>query len=221
MSNDSPTAGTNSTPADPGTAAPAATTVAPAATAPVGPATAPAAAPVDATPATTPPAEAKPAEAAPTPVEYTDFAAPDGIKLDDSIVGEFKAFAKEKNISQEDAQKFVDMGAKIAQKTQAAYMEQLEREQLKWLNDSRADKEFGGDKLNENLAMAKKALDTFGGEELTKLLKESGLGNHPEIIRYNFRVAQAISEDRLVPGGAKPANTPSAQSFYSKSGMNP
>lgn len=217
MSNDSPTVGTSSTPADTGAATPAATTVAPAAAAPIDPTTAPVAAPVAST--TTAPAD--PAATPAAAPEYTDFAAPEGVKLDDAIVGEFKAFAKEKNISQEDAQKFVDMGAKIAQKTQAAYMEQMEQAQAKWVSDSRADKEFGGDKLNENLAIAKKALDTFGGEELTKLLQESGLGNHPEIIRYNFRVAQAISEDRLVPGGAKPANTPSAQNFYSKSGMNP
>lgn len=216
MSNDSQTAET-STATDPGTVAQAttapATTTTPATTAPV-------TAPVDQTTAA-PAAEAKPAEAAATPIEYGDFAAPEGVKLDDELVGEFKAFAKEKNISQEDAQKFVDMGAKIAQKTQAAYMQQMEQAQAKWVSDSRADKEFGGDKLGENLAMAKKALDTFGGPELAKMLEESGLGNHPEIIRYNFRVAQAISEDRLVPGGAKPANVPSAQNFYSKSGMNP
>ena len=208
MSNDSLTAGTSNTPAEAGTAAPV---VAPAAAAPVDPATAPAAAPVAST--TT---EAKP----PAPVEYTDFTAPDGIKLDDDIVGEFKAFAKEKNIPQEDAQKFVDMGAKIAQKTQAAYMEQMEQAQAKWVSDSRVDKEFGGDKLNENLAMAKKALDTFGGEELTKLLTESGLGNHPEIIRYNFRVAQAISEDRLVPGGAKPAGGDPLAKMYPSMAKN-
>ena len=62
------------------------------------------------------------------------------------------------------------------------------------------DKEFGGPALAENLSVAKKALDAFGTAELRTLLNESGLGNHPEIVRLFFRAGKAISEDRVVTG---------------------
>jgi hypothetical protein len=65
---------------------------------------------------------------------------------------------------------------------------------------SKQDKEFGGPALAENLSVAKKALDAFGTAELRTLLNESGLGNHPEIVRLFFRAGKAISEDRVVTG---------------------
>mgnify|MGYP000700477353 CR=1 FL=1 len=51
-------------------------------------------------------------------------------------------------------------------------------------------------------AVAKKALDTFGTPEFRTLLNESGLGNHPEMIRMMFRAGKAISEDKFVPAGS-------------------
>ena len=71
-------------------------------------------------------------------------------------------------------------------------------------SQSMADKEFGGDKLNENLALASKAMDAFATPELKQVLDQTGLGNHPELIRAFVRVGRQISEDRLVPGGSMP-----------------
>lgn len=154
------------------------------------------------------PAEAKPTEAA--PVEY-DFKAPEGTTLNEEVIGEFKELAKEKNLPPEEAQKFVDLGVKAIQQAQARQAEALAQAQAKWAEDSRADKEFGGDALEANLSVAKRALDTFGSPELKKMLTESGLGNHPEIIRAFTRVGKAISEDKLVPGSTKPAGSKTAE----------
>jgi hypothetical protein len=154
------------------------------------------------------------------PEQYEDFKAPDGVTLDAEVTGEFKALAKELNLPQEKAQQVADLGAKLAQKWQAQQATALTEAAAKWAADSQADKEFGGDKLQENLATAKKALDTFGSPELKTLLNESGLGNHPEIIRMLFKAGTAISEDRLVAG--KPGATPvqsTAQRMYPN--MNP
>jgi hypothetical protein len=152
----------------------------------------------------TPPADAKPADD--KPIEYADFTAPEGVTLNPEAMTELKAFAAERKLSQEDAQKLVDLGAKTMQQQQAALTSQIEQAQAQWSEASRTDKEFGGDKLAENVAVAKQALDQFGSPELSKMLKESGLGNHPEIIRAFFRVGKAISEDKVERGTTKPAN---------------
>lgn len=185
--------------------------------APAAPATDAPAAPV------TPPAEGTPpaTEAQNAPVEYAEFTAPEGTTLDVEAITELKALAAEKKLSQEDAQKLVDLGTKTMQRQNQALISQLEQVRAQWTEASHTDKEFGGDKLSANVAVAKQALDTFGTPELSKMLKESGLGNHPEIIRAFYRVGKAISEDKIARGTTRPAGEDnSARSFYPNSTMN-
>jgi hypothetical protein len=99
-------------------------------------------------------------------------------------------------------------------------MKQIQEAQATWMKQARADQEYGGDKLHENLASAKKALDTFGSPEFKSLLKESGLGNHPELIRAFVRVGKAISEDRLISGTVNPTAKADARIFYPNSKHN-
>jgi hypothetical protein len=136
------------------------------------------------------------------PEEYADFQLPDGVQLDAELTSDLKAVAKELNLTQEQAQKLADLAANKTQAIGANQMEAIKAAQAQWADSSKADKEFGGEALAENLSVAKKALDTFGTPELRTLLNESGLGNHPEIIRAFYRAGKAISEDRFVPSGA-------------------
>jgi hypothetical protein len=133
-------------------------------------------------------------------------------------IEDLKAFAKEKNLSQEETQKLVDMGTRAVQRTENMYREQITAAQTQWADASKTDKEFGGDALHESVAVARKALDTFGTPELSSMLHESGLGNHPEVIRLLYRMGKAVSEDRLVPGTKKPegAGKSAAEAFYDK-----
>ncbi|CAB4126764.1 putative protease [uncultured Caudovirales phage] len=137
--------------------------------------------------------------------EKYEFKAPEGKEFDAEIIGNFSEIAKELNLTQDAAQKLVEsMGPKIAER-QLAQVEAIRNE---WAQQSQVDKEFGGDKLQENMAVAKKALDSFGTPELRTLLVQSGLGNNPEVIRFMYRAGKAISEDTFVgssPGaGGKP-----------------
>ena len=141
--------------------------------------------------------EEKPAEQPEGAPEAYEFTPPEGHVLDDGVIGKFSEVAKELNLSQTNAQKVLDvMAPAIAERQQAA----LQTMTAEWADSARADKEFGGDKLQENLGVARKALDSFGTQELRALLEESGLGNHPEIIRFMYRAGSAISGDRYVGG---------------------
>jgi hypothetical protein len=81
----------------------------------------------------------------------------------------------------------------------------LEQVRADWANESQTDEEFGGEALNENLNVAKQALDAFGTDAFKSLLQETGFGNHPEIIRFMYRAGKAISEDSYV-GNSEGAN---------------
>lgn len=139
-------------------------------------------------------------KAAPTgaPEKY-EFVAPEGKEFTPSVLEQFSEVAKELNMTQEAAQKVID---KIAPALAQKQVDAMEAARTAWADTSKSDKEFGGDKLNENMAVAKKALEQFGSPELRTLLNESGLGNHPEIIRMMYRAGKAISEDNFVMSGS-------------------
>jgi hypothetical protein len=151
-------------------------------------------------------AEAKP-QAAP---EKYEFKAPEGRQFDAEVLNTYSEVARELNLSQEAAQRVLDaMAPKMAERQMA----QIEAVKAEWANTSKTDKEFGGEKLSENLSTAKKALDAFGTTELRTLLNESGLGNHPEVIRFMYRAGLAISEDRVVTGTKGAAKNAGPRSF--------
>jgi hypothetical protein len=212
------TDGAQTTPAAESTA----TTTAPAATAPAADAAKPDAAatqqtstdnPADSTAEKKDEAADKPAEKA-APEKY-EFKAPDGVTLDAEVLGEFEGIARELKLPQEEAQKLADVGVKLSQKWATQQAQALQDASAQWAAEVTADKEIGGDKLPENLAVAKKALETFGSPALGKLLNDSRLGNHPEVIRFMVKAGKVLAEDRIVTGGAGPTATQStAKALY-------
>lgn len=152
------------------------------------------------TPATEVPQQGTPAAPA-VPEKYT-FTAPDGKEYDPSLLESFSGAAKEAGLTQDAAQKLIE---KMAPAIAERQLDQVKAIHQGWLDAASSDKEFGGEKLTENLGVARKALDNFGTPDLRKLLDDTGLGNHPEVIRFMFRAGRAISEDKFV-GGA-PAGT--------------
>lgn len=155
-------------------------------------------------------------EATGAPETYEAFTAPEGVEFDEEVLTEFQAIGKELNLPQEQAQKVVDLGVKLTQKWAEQQAENVAALRQEWVDTAKADKEFGGDKLPESLATAKKALDAFGTPELRELLDTYALGDNPEVIRFFVRAGKAISEDTLVAaeGEAKPQPKTAAQVLF-------
>jgi len=139
--------------------------------------------------------ESETPQGAPETYEFNTKITDDSSELDPEVVTAFGEVAKELDLPQDAAQKVLDKVAPVIQAKQAKVLEQVKTD---WANDSQADKEFGGENLAENLEIAKKSLDAFGSDTLKSLLHETGFGNHPEIIRFMFKVGSAISEDSYV-----------------------
>lgn len=143
------------------------------------------------------------------PESYADFEMPEGMQLDEAVLGDFSALAKELNLPQDQAQKIVDIAS---QKLLPAWQEQLSnqwKEQLTgWANESRNDEEIGGSKLPQALHSATKALDAFGTPALREVLETTGIGNHPEMIRFASKIGNSISQDGFVNGESRVAEQP-------------
>lgn len=153
----------------------------------------------------------KPDESKDQVVEYT-FEMPEGVEVDETRLADFTAVAKELNLSQENAQKLVNIG--IAREQQL--LERHANMVKGWSDAVAADPELG---TPENQATAKKVIDTFGTPELKSYLNTTGLGNHPELVKLALKVGKAMSEDSFV--GGKGGNSPEPRSaediLYGKS----
>lgn len=166
--------------------------------------------------------------------DYTDFRLPEGMAINPQLLGEFKTTLAGLKLSQEQAQLVADLGVKQANDLLAGMAESgrsqqdalaeafrvgdgsvkageftqpefIRQQAATWADAVKADKELGGERLAENLAVAKKALNALGSPELQQLLDKSGLGSHPDLVRAFYRAGRLISEDTLLPGSHKPA----------------
>lgn len=137
--------------------------------------------------------QAKPAGA---PESYAEFTLPEGISLDKAALEGFTPLAKDLNLSQEQAQKVVDLYAqKMLPQIQQAFADQKAQMVEGWLQASIKDQDIGGARFDASVSTARKALDAFGTPALKAALDESGLGNHPELIRLLANIGNRISED--------------------------
>lgn len=139
-----------------------------------------------------------PTEKVGAPEKY-EFKPTEGVQFDDTVLAAYADVAKELDLPQDAAQKVLDKVAPVLAQRQ---LESLRATHDGWVDSVKADKEIGGGKLDENLAIAKKALTTFGSPELVSFLRESGLGSHPEVVRFFLRAGKQISEDKMVTGSS-------------------
>lgn len=127
----------------------------------------------------------------------------EGVEVDKTQLADFTAFANELKIPKEKAEAFSHQFAK-------KQLEAVQNQIADWRSKTEADKELGGANYAENVGIAKKALEKFGGDAVLDVLEKTGLGNHPEIIRWAYRVGKAMSDDVVLTqtGGApKPEPT--------------
>ncbi|EBF8503653.1 peptidase [Salmonella enterica subsp. enterica] len=133
--------------------------------------------------------------------EKYEFKPAEGQELDAAALEQFEPIARELNLTNEQAQKMVDLyGTKIMPMVQQQQVEAWQKTTEQWAADVKADKEIGGDKLTGNLSAAQRALAQFGTPELKEYLEGTGLGNHPELVKAFVKIGKAMSEDGMVDG---------------------
>jgi len=161
----------------------------------------PATAPAAATPAETPAAR-DPDPAA--PIRYDDLVLPEGLTADAETSAAFQTLAAEAGLSREAAQRLVDLQAGLIRKQGSAARQAAQDTARAWARDAAADSEYGGADFARNAGLARQALQSFATPALVDLLDQSGLGNHPELIRAFYRVGKAMAEDGRVSGASVP-----------------
>ena len=164
----------------------------------------------------------KPEAEAPT-WEGFELKAPEG--SDGETVTAFAKAMQDNGMSPDGAQKAL---GELAQVMADRQMADLNATHEGWIAESKADKLIGGDKFDENMAIAKKAAEAFGDAELQTLLKPvsdggQGLGNHPAIsFGCCSKLARRFRSDTSTVSGSAPVTEEesAAQGVFDKSDMN-
>jgi len=128
------------------------------------------------------------------PDEYK-FEAPEGVEYDADVITKFSEAVKVLDLNQEQATGLLEKLAPAIAKSQ---QDQVAKAQADWVDQAKNDSEIGGEKFEENLSIAKKGMEAIGNEKLTSLLNESGLGNHPEVIRMFHKIGGMVGEDGFI-----------------------
>lgn len=136
------------------------------------------------------------------PEQYQDFKLPDGFEIDKADLAELTPLLQEVGATQEQAQHLIDLQTKVMQKASDAQQKVWADTQSDWRDTAQNDEEYGKGKYNESVGLARKAVREIGGAGLSKALDETGMGNHPEFIRFFYRVGKAIGEDSFSFGSA-------------------
>ncbi|HHM2325294.1 TPA: hypothetical protein ACRIP7_001939 [Acinetobacter baumannii] len=148
------------------------------------------------------------------PIQYTEFTMPEGYSMnpDDSKV--LQELGQQFKMPQEAVQKLVDLGVQMQQRQ----IQEQQKTILSWLDAAKADKEYGGENLEKNLLTAQRAFSLPRGDEISKILYMSGLGNHPAVIGFMTEVGKLLEPDNMTHGrGTNTANVAPAAVWYDKS----
>lgn len=172
-----------------------------------------AAAPAPTAPPVTPPAAETPAstvltapETPPAKVvpEKYDLKPPEGALLDSADIERTAAYAKERGLSNEEAQALLERDNTIIVAQMEKQKELLKKTTDGWMAQLKADKEIGGAAFNESAELAKRIVAKYASPELKEALDSTGIGNHPELVRMLVKIGKSMANDKLVPSGNPP-----------------
>lgn len=160
--------------------------------------------------------------------EKYEFDLGEGVNFDKEAFDAIEPVLRDMDLSQDAAGKIVGAYAEKVMPVLQARAEQQASEagdQLRadWARETMADKELGGVKLDESKAMAARAMSRFlpqneEGQQFRTFLNESGLGNHPQMMRILARVGRELGEASADPGagGGRPLSR--EEKYYGRKG---
>lgn len=150
----------------------------------------------------------------PEEVKY-ELKVPKETLLPESVVEDITAIAKEQGLSNDQAQKMLDMQSEALSQYSQTLSQQFNEQVTTWGEEIKADKELGGDNLTASAEYAKRAVTEFAGEEFLQELDTTGYGNHPKLFKMLVNIGKELEASDLVVTGSQGNDSKSfADKFY-------
>lgn len=131
------------------------------------------------------------------PETYADFQLPEGMPVDPDFMDQTKAVFKEAGLSQEKAQKLVDLVVERDKRVEAAQFEHAKKWGEEFMKRPQA---------KEDLSYVAKARE-FCTPGVREMLKDPRIGNNPEILATFAKIGRMLAEDGMVEPGSRGGNS--------------
>jgi hypothetical protein len=128
--------------------------------------------------------------------EAYEFKAPEGMQLDPKAVELVTPVLKELGVTQGKVQKVVDMYAALKKEEILQSEMALLTQRKAWREDIKKNPQW-----QENLSLSKKGL-SFGSQNFQNMIKNSWMGDHPDVIEYLANVGRMAGDAKFVEGRA-------------------
>ncbi len=119
---------------------------------------------------------------------------PTDVQFDNAVLDEFKNLAHKTGMSK----------AMVAEavKWQANKIKQYREQQTQAAENARKEALGGfrkelGHSYDESMALAKKAVNQFGGDEFKNFLNETGMGDDPRFVKAFIKIGKALASDSI------------------------
>ena len=142
----------------------------------------------------------------PEKYDYSGVTLPENYCYDENLLNEFNELAGKYNLSQKSANELMSMAVKLTQLTDSniskAQAEQhrqtIENYKRTLINDS----EIGGTNFEKTMKTANIAYTQFADEEVQKLLQETGLNCHPQVVKMFYNIGLKMQNDFIYGANA-------------------
>lgn len=158
---------------------------------------------------------------APEVYDYKDVKLPEEFEYDKDMLKEFDALNKETNLSQAQANKYMEFGIRLAQKQGAELPNMIKQYQqakvAQFKQAMNTDAELGGGdktKMNAYLDVADKGYTAFANDDVKVALADTGLNYHPAIIKMFHKLGELVGDDKIYQTKTPSGSTDVANVLY-------
>jgi hypothetical protein len=124
---------------------------------------------------------------------------PEGAVLDADLMKQFFAEAHEMGLNKQQTARLIRFQANVSADMQKVANDRSAGQRTEWGETLKT--EFG-EALEESVALARKAVAEFGGDQLKSFMDDSGLGDHPELVKAFAKIGKAIASDEIMGEGS-------------------
>lgn len=165
--------------------------------------------------------DAKGIYGAPEVYDYKDVKLPNEFEYDKDMLKEFDALNKETNLSQAQANKYMEFGIRLAKKQGAELPNMIKQYQqakvAQFKQAMNTDAELGGGdktKMNAYLDVADKGYTAFATDDVKAALADTGLNYHPAIIKMFHKLGELVGDDKIYQTKTPSGSTDVASVLY-------
>lgn len=142
----------------------------------------------------------------PEKYDYSEVQLPEKYAYDEILLNEFNELAGKYNLSQKSANELMSMAVKLTQLTDENILKaQEEQHRQKVENYKRTlinDREIGGANFQKTMKTANMAYTQFADEQVQKILQETGLNCHPQVVKMFYNIGLKMQNDVIYGANA-------------------